>query len=117
MSMTRRAALAVACVVLAAAPAAEMNELDSLRGRVVYLDFWASWCEPCRQSFPWMQRMQQSYETRGLTIIAVNPDHERADAESLLKQSGSMVIRGARREPSRPRLSRIKSQIGCNLLD
>src|SRR5882724_13707049 len=86
MSMLRRAALAVACVLLAPAHAAEMSELDSLRGRVVYLDFWASWCEPCRQSFPWMQRMKQSYETRGLSIIAVNLDHDRADADSFLRR-------------------------------
>jgi len=60
--------------------------LDSYRGRVVYLDFWASWCAPCRQSFPWMQTMHDAYAQQGLTIIAVNLDINRADAERFLQQ-------------------------------
>lgn len=79
-------ALVFACLLIMPLQAAQPGELDGLRGRVVYLDFWASWCEPCRQSFPWMQRMRQSYENRGLTIIAVNLDHDRADAESFLQR-------------------------------
>ena len=60
-------------------------ELSSLRGRVIYLDFWASWCAPCRQSFPWMQDLQTRYASRGLTVIAVNLDQERAAADAFLK--------------------------------
>lgn len=63
-----------------------MPELGALRGRVVYLDFWASWCVPCRQSFPWMNELQKRYADRGLTIIAVNLDHERGDADKFLKK-------------------------------
>jgi thiol-disulfide isomerase/thioredoxin len=59
--------------------------LADLRGRVVYIDFWASWCAPCRRSFPWMNEMQQRYADRGLTIIAVNVDRRRADAEQFLQ--------------------------------
>ena len=55
-------------------------------GRVVYLDFWASWCAPCRQSFPWMQRMQRTYESQGLTIIAIDVDRSHADAERFLQR-------------------------------
>jgi len=60
--------------------------VDAFRGRVVYLDFWASWCAPCRQSFPWMQAMHDAYAQQGLTIIAVNLDINRADAERFLRQ-------------------------------
>ena len=61
--------------------------LDKLRGRVVYVDFWASWCAPCRRSFPWMNEMQQKYGARGFTIVGINVDKRRADAERFLQQT------------------------------
>ena len=60
-------------------------DLSAMRGRVVYLDFWASWCVPCRQSFPWMESMKNTYEAQGLTVLAINVDHDRADADRFLK--------------------------------
>jgi cytochrome c biogenesis protein CcmG, thiol:disulfide interchange protein DsbE len=60
--------------------------LDKLRGQVVYVDFWASWCGPCRRSFPWMNEMQQKYGGKGLAIVAVNVDKRRADADKFLAQ-------------------------------
>jgi cytochrome c biogenesis protein CcmG/thiol:disulfide interchange protein DsbE len=59
--------------------------LDNLRGQVVYVDFWASWCGPCRRSFPWMNELQQRYADRGLAIVAINVDKKRADAERFLQ--------------------------------
>jgi len=59
-------------------------DLAALKGQVVYLDFWASWCVPCRESFPWMNRMQAELGRDGLTVIAVNVDRDRADAEQFL---------------------------------
>ncbi len=61
-------------------------DLNHLRGQVIYVDFWASWCVPCRQSFPWMKQMQQLYEREGLTVVAVNLDRDRADAERFLQR-------------------------------
>jgi cytochrome c biogenesis protein CcmG, thiol:disulfide interchange protein DsbE len=60
-------------------------ELDKLRGNVVYVDFWASWCSPCKRSFPWMNEMTRKYGPKGLTIVAINVDKKREDAEKFLK--------------------------------
>jgi cytochrome c biogenesis protein CcmG/thiol:disulfide interchange protein DsbE len=58
--------------------------LDSLRGRVVLVDFWASWCGPCRESFPWMGELQRRLGDKGLTVLAVNLDKRRDLAEEFL---------------------------------
>lgn len=59
-------------------------QLESYKGKVVYLDFWASWCVPCRKTFPWMNEMQKKYSAEGLEIIAVSVDKNRAEAEKFL---------------------------------
>jgi len=60
--------------------------LAALKGKVVYLDFWASWCGPCRQSFPWMNEMQAKYGAKGLQVVAVNVDAKRDDADKFLAE-------------------------------
>jgi thiol-disulfide isomerase/thioredoxin len=57
---------------------------DSLRGHVVLVDFWASWCAPCRQSFPWLESMHERYSAKGLTVVAVNLDKTREAATAFL---------------------------------
>jgi thiol-disulfide isomerase/thioredoxin len=61
-------------------------DLAAYRGKVVYLDFWASWCGPCKQSFPWMNTIQSRYADKGLVIVAVNVDPGRDDALAFLRQ-------------------------------
>lgn len=79
--------LALACLALtAAADSGDPLDLERLRGKVVVVDFWASWCEPCRHSFPWLNEMQAKYADRGLVIIGVNVDRERAAAEHFLRE-------------------------------
>lgn len=60
--------------------------LSKIRGKVIYLDFWASWCGPCRESFPWMNSMQAKYKDRGLQVIAINLDANNDDAKKFLSQ-------------------------------
>ncbi|NTV01161.1 MAG: TlpA family protein disulfide reductase [Chlorobiaceae bacterium] len=63
--------------------------LSGASGSVVYLDFWASWCGPCRQSFPWMNEMQEKYRSKGLKVIAVNLDAKNEDAVKFLAQNAA----------------------------
>lgn len=60
-------------------------ELTEFEGKVVMLDFWASWCVPCRRSFPWMNSMQEKYGDDGLVIIGVNLDSDPAEANAFLQ--------------------------------
>jgi cytochrome c biogenesis protein CcmG, thiol:disulfide interchange protein DsbE len=53
---------------------------------VVYVDFWASWCGPCKQSFPWMNDMQAKYGSKGLQIVGINLDTKASDADQFLAE-------------------------------
>jgi thiol-disulfide isomerase/thioredoxin len=67
------------------------------KGKIVLVDFWASWCEPCKQSFPVMEELHKRYGGRGLVIIAVNVDENRPDMEAFLKKNAATftVVRDA----------------------
>lgn len=65
------------------ASAEELN-LDQYKGKVVYLDFWASWCGPCKESFPWLNKI--SKDNPGLVVIGINLNKEKKDAEEFLKK-------------------------------
>jgi len=64
----------------------ETVKLAQLQGKVVYVDFWASWCVPCKQSFPFMNELQSKYGPKGLQIVAINLDAKRDDADRFLTQ-------------------------------
>jgi cytochrome c biogenesis protein CcmG/thiol:disulfide interchange protein DsbE len=61
-------------------------KLSDFAGHVVYVDFWASWCTPCRKSFPWMNAMQKRYAAQGLNIIAINLDQKPEQAKRFLQE-------------------------------
>jgi cytochrome c biogenesis protein CcmG/thiol:disulfide interchange protein DsbE len=83
----RVSVLLLLCIVVwQPAVADTVLDLTAFHGQVVYVDFWASWCTPCLESFPWMNQLQEKLGRDGLVIIAVNVDHEHAAAARFLKQ-------------------------------
>ena len=73
---------------------------DALKGKVVIVDFWASWCQPCKESFPAMNELQKKYGDKGLVIIAVNEDEEKSDMQDFLKANTATftVVRDAKQK-------------------
>lgn len=58
---------------------------QDLKGRVLYVDFWASWCKPCRKSFPFMNALHAKYDPERFAVIAVNMDENPEDAHAFLQ--------------------------------
>lgn len=76
------------------APECDLTTLDgkptagpqAMKGKVLYVDFWASWCPPCIQSFPFLDQLQKDYGAQGLQVIGVNLDEVVVDAEKFLSE-------------------------------
>lgn len=64
----------------------QATTLQQFAGKVVYLDFWASWCAPCRTSFPLLNKLHEKLKAQGFMVLAVNLDEDKANAEKFLKE-------------------------------
>jgi peroxiredoxin len=64
----------------------ENIKLSELRGNVVMVNFWASWCGPCRQEMPLLQQLYVRYQGMGFTLLGVNVDEDPAAAQKMLKE-------------------------------
>ena len=67
--------------------AGDTVSLDKLKGQVVMLNFWASWCGPCRQEMPLLEQMHKRYSSLGFTLVGVNVDANSSDAEAWLAKT------------------------------
>ncbi len=63
---------------------APAHNLQELKGKVVYMDFWASWCPPCVKSFPFLNELNHDLKDKGLQVIGVNLDEKVSDAQEFI---------------------------------
>jgi thiol-disulfide isomerase/thioredoxin len=84
-------------------PTLQQDQPTSLKqyaGKVVYLDFWASWCAPCRTSFPLLTKLHEKLKAQGFEVVGINLDEDKVNAEKFLKEFpvGFTVLRDAKGE-------------------
>lgn len=108
---------AVPSMTLPTATPGSAVDLTKLRGRVVYVDFWASWCGPCKQSFPWMNDMHAKYASRGLIIVAVNVDTKVPDADRFLAAMPAQFTVVFDPKGQTPKLFDVKAMPSSYLID
>ncbi len=63
----------------------KIQSSESLKGQLVYLDFWASWCPPCVKSLPFLEKIQKQYGGEKFQVVAINIDQNKEDAIAFLK--------------------------------
>jgi thiol-disulfide isomerase/thioredoxin len=63
------------------------GSIPDIRDKVVHLDFWASWCVPCKQSFPILDVLHKSYASKGYLLIGICMDEKKADMDRFLKRN------------------------------
>ena len=83
--LTSPAALATKAPVFELPGDSGTVSLKQYRNQVVFIDFWASWCVPCKYSFPWMNEMQDRYGEDGFKVIGINVDKDKAMAQKFLE--------------------------------
>lgn len=68
--------------------------LDSLKGKVVLVNFWATWCEPCKEEIPWLIELQHKYSSQGFTMLGVAMDDEGASVVNPFIQTQQFDVNG-----------------------
>ncbi|MCW8936298.1 MAG: TlpA family protein disulfide reductase [Gammaproteobacteria bacterium] len=91
--------------------------LSNYKNQVVYIDFWASWCKPCRKSFTFMNEMQDRYGKKGFKIIAINLDNEREAANDFLKKHPAKFSIAYDKDGKTPGLYKLKVMPTSYLID
>lgn len=66
-------------------------EFSQLRGKVVVLNFWATWCGPCKEEMPALDRLSRQFDSRDVAILTITTEHERAGIQQFMKQFNSTL--------------------------
>ncbi|SET17187.1 TlpA disulfide reductase family protein [Thalassotalea agarivorans] len=83
-------ALLITAVLIPKTPSTPKQQLTQLleqhQGKVVFVDFWASWCLPCREAMPWLNEMQSQHTEKNFQVISINLDAEKQYADEFLNE-------------------------------
>lgn len=76
------------------------GKLPVSKGKIVIVDFWASWCGPCKESFPVLNDIQKKYADKGVVVVAVNVDENKGDMDDFLKEHSAdfAIVRDAKQK-------------------
>jgi len=92
-------------------------DLAQLKGKVVYVDFWASWCVPCSQSMGFLDGMRKQFKDQGLEVVGINLDENREDAEGFLERYPVKFTQTVDTEGECPNLFGVKAMPSSYLID
>lgn len=93
------------------------SSLKAFAGQVLYVDFWASWCGPCVQSFPYMNQLHREFGDKGLKVIAINLDEDPNDARGFLAQHPAEFLVAADPSGTCPTAFGVKAMPSTFLVD
>ncbi len=91
--------------------------LEAYRGKVVYLDFWASWCPPCRKAMPEIEKLRKSYSPEEFAVVAVNVDSSLKKAKKVLAKTPVGYVSGSDPKGALPKRYQVKTMPTSYLLD
>ncbi len=86
-------------------------------GKVVYVDFWASWCGPCAQSMPFLNEISTRYQSEGLEVIGVNLDENRQDALAFLEKHPVNITLAQNEDGQCPSLFGVQAMPSSYIID
>ena len=95
----------------------QVLDVANLKGKVVYMDFWASWCPPCKTSFPSLDRLYHEFKDQGFEVVAINLDEEKSDAEEFLQNNPVNFSIGYDGEGKCPRSFDVKAMPTSFIID
>ncbi len=92
-------------------------DLRQLRGKVVYVDFWASWCAPCAKAFPFLNDMDREFGERGLQVVGINVDEQIENAQRFLSRHPASFALASDASGQCPRSFAVKAMPASYLVD